>query len=155
MLFRITGLSPDPFRPLFGLSERALASRGMSRHVADRSPGFPCRIEMRDADPGETMLLLNHVSQPAATAYRASHAIFVREGATARFDAVGIVPAVLRRRLLSVRAFDAAGSMRDADVTEGVALETLVARLFADPLVDVLHVHNAKRGCYAGRIERA
>ena len=92
---------------------------------------------------------------PAATAYRASHAIFVREGATTRFDAVGIVPAVLRRRLLSVRAFDAAGSMRDADVTEGVALETLVARLFADPLVDVLHVHNAKRGCYAGRIERA
>ncbi|MEJ1938605.1 DUF1203 domain-containing protein, partial [Nostoc sp. NIES-2111] len=80
MAFRITGLSPEPFRHLFGLSDDDLMRHGVKRYVVDTSPGYPDRIEMRDAAPGETVLLLNHVCQPADTPYRASHAIFVREG---------------------------------------------------------------------------
>ncbi len=80
MNFRITGLAPDPFRALFGLSDEALASRGIRRYVVDCQPGFPDRIEMKDAELGQRMLLLNHVSQPANSPYRASHAIFIREG---------------------------------------------------------------------------
>jgi hypothetical protein len=62
---------------------------------------------------------------------------------------------VMRRRLLSVRAFDARGMMLDAEVVEGVELEPVIARLFADPAVAYLHAHNARRGCYSGRIDRA
>lgn len=155
MAFRITGLSPEPFRHLFGLSEEELARHGVKRCHVDRTPGFPDRIEMRDAAPGETVLLLNHVSQPADTPYRASHAIFIREGATRAYDAVGEVPAVLRTRLLSLRAFDAGGMMRDADVVEGTRMEAVIERMFADPAVRYIHVHNAEPGCYAGRIDRA
>ncbi len=50
--------------------------------------------------------------------------------------------------------YDAAGWMRDADVVQGVQLEGVIARFFADPRVAYLHVHNARRGCYACRIER-
>lgn len=96
MSFRITGLSPEPFRHLFGLPDEELARRGAHRHVADTKPGFPDRIEMRDVEPGETLLLLNHECHPALTPYRATHAIFVREGATATYDRVGEVPEVMR-----------------------------------------------------------
>jgi hypothetical protein len=155
MPFRITGLSSAPFQPLFGLSDAELAQRGVKRYVADKKPGFPDRIEMRDAEPGETLLLLNHICQPADTPYRATHAIFVREGATQTFDAVDQVPEVMRMRLLSLRAYDAGGMMLDADVVEGVEVEPIIERLFANPAVSYIHVHNAKRGCYSGRIDRA
>ena len=125
MAFRITGLSPEPFRRLFGLPDDELARQSVKRYVADRPQAFPCRIEMRDAAPGETVLLLNHVCQPADTPYRASHAIFVREGAAVAYDQIDDVPAVMRARLLSLRAFDADGMMLDADVVEGAAIEPL------------------------------
>lgn len=154
MDFRITGLSAAPFRPLYGLSDQELALRGVQRYRADCSPGFPDRIEMRDARIGETLLLLNHVCQPAQTPYRATHAIFVREGALDRYDQVNEVPQVMRTRLLSVRAYDAAGMMLDADVVDGSQLEPLIAGYFASSAVAYLHAHNAKRGCYSGRIDR-
>jgi hypothetical protein len=155
MTFRITGLSPEPFQFLFGLSNEELARQGVKRYIADKPQAFPCRVEMRDAAPGETALLLNHVCQPADTPYRASHAIFVREGAAVAYDRVDEVPPVMRPRLLSLRAFDAAGMMIDADVVDGAAVEPLIARLLANAEVSYIHAHYAKRGCYSGRIDRA
>ena len=155
MTFRITGLSPEPFQFLFGLSNEELARQGVKRYIADKPQAFPCRVEMRDAAPGETVLLLNHVCQPADTPYRASHAIFVREGAAVAYDRVDEVPPVMRPRLLSLRAFDAAGMMIDADVVDGAAVEPLIARLLANAEVSYIHAHYAKRGCYSGRIDRA
>jgi hypothetical protein len=61
----------------------------------------------------------------------------------------------LRRRTLSLRAFDARHEMTDADLVEGAQCEDLIARLFADRRVDYLQAHFARRGCYAARIERA
>jgi len=155
MHFRITGLSAAPFRHLYGLSDEELALHGVQRAIADKNPGFPDRIEMRDARPGEALLLLNHVCQPANTPYRASHAIFVREGAEQSYDRIDEVPEVMRVRLLSLRAYDAQGMMVDADVVEGKDVEALIARLFQSRNVAYVHAHNAKRGCYSGRIDRA
>jgi hypothetical protein len=155
MSFRITGLSAEPFRPLYGLPEAELAARGVLRYAVDAAPGFPDRIEMREARPGETVLLLNHECQPARSPYRATHAIYVREGAETRYDRTGEVPEVMRHRLLSLRAYDEAGMMLDADIVEGREIEPVIARLFDDPAVAYLHAHNARRGCYSGRIDRA
>jgi hypothetical protein len=101
------------------------------------------------------VLLNNHVCQPAETPYRATHAIFVHEGAETTYDRVGEVPEVMKIRLMSLRAYDAAGMMIDADVAEGEAVEPLIQRLLANPEVAYIHAHNAKRGCYSGKIERA
>jgi Protein of unknown function (DUF1203) len=155
MSFRITGLSAAPFRHLYGLSDQELASRGVRRYIADEQPGFPDRIEMRDVGVGESLLLLNHVCQPADTPYRASHAIFVKEGAEISYDRVDEVPDVMRARLLSLRAYDADGMMLDADVVDGKHVESAIFRFFGNPLVAYIHAHNAKRGCYSGRIDRA
>jgi hypothetical protein len=123
--------------------------------TATKSPGFPCRVSLIDAAEGETLLLLHYEHQAAPTPYRASHAIFIREGAVEATPAPGEIPEVLRRRLLSVRAFDASHMMLDADVTEGATLEPLIARMLTDPAVAYLHLHNAKPGCYAARVDRA
>lgn len=154
MTFRITGISAGPFRHLYGLSDQELALHGVMRYIADKRPGFPDRIEMRDAAVGEKLLLLNHVCQPANTPYRATHAIFVREGAENVYDRAGEVPEVMRTRLLSLRAYDAEGMMRDADVVDGKEIEDVISRFFASPHVAYIHAHNAKRGCHSGRIDR-
>jgi hypothetical protein len=104
MSYRITGLDPEPFRHLFGLPDDELARLGVERRVADAKPSFPDRIEVRDAEPGETLLLLNYLHQPAEMPYRASHAIFVREGAHVAYDQIDQIPDVLLVRPISLRA---------------------------------------------------
>jgi len=155
MSFRIVGLPAETFTPLFGLPDEALAARGIVRVTADASPGYPDRIELRDAEPGQTLLLVNHVHHDVDNPYRASHAIYVREGASQPFDAVDTVPDCLARRLLSLRAFDAQGMMVDADVVDGREAAATIERLFGREDVAFLHAHYAKRGCFAGRVLRA
>lgn len=155
MAFRITGLGPEPFRHPYGLDDTALARHGAVRYRVDAEFGFPDRVELRDAAPGETVLLVNHVHQPADTPFRASHAIFVREGATMPFDAIDTVPDALRRRMLSLRAFDSTHMMVDAALVDGREAENAVARLLEDPAVEYVHAHFATRGCYAARVDRA
>lgn len=153
MTFRITGLSPAPFVGLFALSDAALAGQRAVRVIADRPHAFPCRISLTDAEPGQELLLLNYAHQPANSPYGASHAIYIRQHER-QYDEIDQVPGQLRRRLLSVRGFDAQGMLRDADVIEGTALEPLIERLFALPTIDYLHIHNARPGCYAARVAR-
>jgi hypothetical protein len=154
MSFRIRGLAPQPFSHLFGLSDADLQRVGVTRCIADRAHAYPDRVELRDAAPGESLLLLNHVHQPANNPYRASHAIFVREGAEVTYDRRDEVPEVLRIRPISLRAFDADDLMVDADLCDGSDLDGLISRLFADERISYLHAHFARRGCYAARIDR-
>lgn len=154
MTFRISGLDPAPFSHLFGLSDEQLAEAGAQRRLVKTMPGIPDRIELRDLEPGETAILLNYVHQPADTPYRASHAIFVREHATTAWSAMDEVPDVLRRRTISLRAFDTAGEIVAAELADGRELEAAIDRVLADPDADYLHAHYAAYGCYAARIDR-
>ncbi|MBY6152293.1 DUF1203 domain-containing protein [Vannielia litorea] len=155
MTFRITGLSPDPFRPLYGLSDAQLAQRGARRMVANSHPGFPDRITMEDVPEGETVILLNHCCMPKPSPYRTTHAIFVREGAEQAYDATGEVPQVMHRRHLSLRGFDQSGMILEAELATGDGIAEAIARIFTNPEVSEIHAHNAARGCYSGRITRA
>jgi hypothetical protein len=153
MSFTVTGLSPEPFRHLYGLADAELAEHRARRVIAGES-GFPERIELRDATPGQALLLVNYEHQDADTPYRASHAVYVREGATEAWTGDKI-PEVMRKRLLSLRAFSAEGMMVEADVIDGAEAEHLIERQFANPEVAYIHAHYARPGCYAARIDRA
>jgi hypothetical protein len=155
MAFRVVGLPSSLFESLYGLSEKELAERGVEVHIASESPGFPCRVSLRDAPVGARMLLLNFEHQPANTPYRSQHAIFVQDGVEQAYPGVNEVPEVLARRTLSVRAFDEAGQMLDGVVVNGREAGPLFERLLGLPRAAYLHVHNAGRGCYAARVERA
>lgn len=155
MSYVVTGLPLEDFRPLFGLSDANLAARGVLRYVADKPVGFPCRVTLEDAQPGDTLLLLNHEHQPADTPYRSRHAIFVNEAATQTRRAVDEIPGCLAvRPAIALRAYDDAGMMVDAAIAPGADLEPLILRLLENPQAAYLHAHNAGRGCYAARIDR-
>jgi hypothetical protein len=112
-------------------------------------------VSLRDAEPGETLLLLNYEHLTVASPYRSSYAIYVREYANEAHVEVNEVPDVLRRRLLSLRAFSGQGMLLDADVADGRDIEPLIRKMFESREVAYLHVHNAKPGCFAARVDRA
>ena len=133
MSFRVRGLDPAPFRRYFQMSDAELSSLGGRRVIAGEG-GYPCRVSLTHAAPGEELVLVNYEHQPGHTPYRSCHAIYVRRESDA--------------------AFDAAHMMIDADVVEGAQAAEAFERLLANPEARYLQVHNAKRGCYAARVER-
>ncbi len=155
MTFRIVGIDPTPFIALYGLDDESLRQAGAVRYTVNNMPGFPDRVEMRDMAIGESALLVNYFHIPQQTPYRSSHAIFIREGAQAQYNSIEIVPEVMKIRTLSVRAFDAEHMMKDAALVEGQHAAELFKKMLACKEVSYLHVHNAIRGCYSGRVERA
>jgi hypothetical protein len=100
-------------------------------------------------------MLLNYEHLSVASPYRSRHAIFVRENAIEAQLKVDEVPEVLRTRLLSLRAFDGAGMMIDAEVIQGCELAVAIEQMFDSQHITYLHAHNAKAGCFAARVERA
>lgn len=65
------------------------------------------------------------------------------------------VPAPMRVRKLSLRAFSADNSLAAAALVDGRDLEPELDKLFARPDVAYIHAHYAAPSCYAARIERA
>lgn len=154
MNFQICGLDHGHFSHLFGKSPQDLGEYGAERLTVDEKPGFPCRVSLQDVDVGKTVLLMNYEHQSALSPYRSSHAIFVQEWASQADLGKNQIPEALRIRLISVRAFDVSGTMVDADIVDGNELEGMIDRMFSIESVRYLHLHNAKRGCFAARVER-
>lgn len=155
MSFQIHALPRDTFAPLFALSDDALRVRDIRRVVADGRPVYPCRVSLQDATEGERLLLLPHAHHVVDTPYRASGPVYVREAAAEATPDIDEVPALLRTRLLSLRAYDARGMMVWADVRPGTELEAGLDELFALERTAYIHLHYAKPGCYACRVVRA
>jgi len=154
MSYRITGLSPEPFAGYWKMTDSELATYNIRRLRADSDRGFPCRISLQDARAGESLLLLPYTHHDVAGPYRASGPIFVRECALESAVYADEVPAAFRRRLISVRAYDAGGWMLDAEVVEGQKLDVTIRRHLQEDAAAYLHLHNAKPGCFAARVDR-
>ena len=154
MTYQITGIDPDPYRHLYGLSDEELASHGIVRMTVTAKPSFPCRVSLTDREIGESVLLLNHVSHDVANPYRASHAIFVTEGAEEAAIYVDEVPPAFGPRVLSLRAFDEDGMMVDAALTQPGEADAGIRKLFENPAITTIHSHSATRGCFAAMIDR-
>jgi Protein of unknown function (DUF1203) len=153
MTYVVKGIDPAPYRELYGLSDEELAGRGVVRMTVT-DPTFPCRVSLTDRAIGEKVLLLNHVSHDVANPYRASHAIFLTEGAEAPAEYVDQVPPVFGPRIMSLRGFDKEGMMADAVLAQPGEADSGIRKLFANAAIETIHAHNATRGCFAAKIER-
>jgi hypothetical protein len=122
--------------------------------VADEPAAFPCRHCLRDAEPGEALLLGSHSPFALPGPYKEVGPVFVHAAGCERWRGAE-VPAQLRRRLLALRGYDQKQAMVDAVVVEGAALEGELERLLARDDVDFVHARFARPGCFACRIERA
>jgi len=149
MTYRIMGLDPAAFADTV-----ALIAAGAVRVQADSKPGFPCRVTLEDAEPGESLLLLNHVSHDVATPYRSAYAIYVREAAVEAPEYVDRTPAFLGHRTLGLRGFDADGMLRDARVAGPGEADEAIRGLLDHDEIAYIHIHNAGAGCFMARAER-
>ncbi len=127
----------------------------MRRVTATTAPGFPCRVSLADAAIGDELLLLPFVHQPGASPYHSSGPIFVRRAATQARLAPDVIPDYVANRLISVRAYDAAHFMTDAQVCPGGDTAAVIRRMFSAAEVDYIHLHNANRGCFSCAVRRA
>jgi hypothetical protein len=153
--FRIVGLQASLFTGAFALDEAGRRAAGIHVVVADKAQGFPCRVSLADAAVGDELLLLPFTHQAGDSPYRSSGPIFVRRGAATPHLPAGFIPEYVASRLMSVRAYDANHWMVDATVSEGSVLAPQLEGLLADDRVAYLHLHNARRGCYSCRVDRA
>ncbi len=153
MSYRITGLDPAPFHPLFVLDDAALRARGAERVVA-RGPGAPCRVSLTDSEAGERLILANFVSNPASGPYRSGFAIFVSEAAQEAALYQDEVPALLDRRALGLRGYDSDGRLVDALLALPGTADAMIRGLLENREIAQVHAHNAAHGCYLARIER-
>lgn len=155
MSYTITGLDPAEFNPLFGLTDEELKSKGVIRKRADAKPGYPCRVTLEDAEPGETVLLLNYESHKADTPYRNAYAIYVREHKSEAATYKNELPPVLTDRPIALRIFNEDGTLIGADLSLGQGdLDDKIENAFANPQAAYIHAHNAAHGCFAAEIRR-
>lgn len=152
MAYRVEGLAPEAFAPLFEMDEAELAQRNARRAMAD-GPGYPCRVSLEEAMPGEALLLVNHVSNDAPTPFRTAHAVYVRNGVE-RGSYTDEVPAIFDSRTLGLRGFDSEGMLRGALLALPGEADARIRELLERPEVAEIHAHNAALGCFLARIER-
>lgn len=153
MTYRIEGLAPEPFEPLFGMDETELRGRHARRVIADVPSGYPCRVSLQDAAPGEELVLVNHVSHDVPTPFRTAYAIYVRRGAEPA-TYIDEAPACLDSRTLGLRGFDAEGMLHGGLLAIPGEADAKICELFERPEIAVIHAHNAALGCFLARIER-
>lgn len=151
MSFQIRGLDSSQFSGLRNLTELQLAARGV---VVERDGG-PCRVTLEDAPVGTELLLFTYRHQDTESPYRSEGSIYIRRDAETAVVGVGQIPGSVRSRTLSVRAYNEQDMIVNAEVVDGVQLEETVDELFSDSAVSYLHVHYARYGCYACRVDRA
>lgn len=154
MSYRIAGLNPSPFEPWFAMTDAQLLAQGARRLTVDDEPGFPCRVSLEDAKLGEQVIALSYQHQPAASPYRASGPIFLRQNISQATVVIDRVPKMLTLRPQSIRAYDDSHFIRAAEIAAGDQVDDAIRGLLSDQGISYLHVHNAKPGCFNCRVDR-
>lgn len=147
MTYQITGISPDQL-------DKIAQAPGTVRVRATSKPGFPCRVTLEDAEPGEELLLFNHVSHDVDSPYRNSYAIYARTAAEAAARYTDAVPPIFADRTLAMRAFGADAMLKTASLSLPGDADKTIRQLFELDDIAYIDVHNAAHGCFAARVER-
>ena len=126
----------------------------MRRMRSDEPVGYPCRISLEDAPVGEELLLLTFTHQDGRSPYRASGPIFVRRGRSGAAQIVNELPTYL-----TLRPFPCARTMRRTRWWTRRSWKAAPPRrsiegYLARAEVAYLHIHFARRGCFACRVDR-
>ena len=153
--FRIQGLEKGLFARFMAMSEEELQGINARWVTADARPGYPCRVSLQDAMPGERVLLIHFLHHDVDSPYRAGGPIFVREHADTAVPGVNEIPEILPGRLLSVRSYDRAHMMIHAQTIQGSEFERAIRQQLSNGEVAYMQVHNASPGCFSCTVSRA
>lgn len=137
-----------------GLDDRGLP---VKRMVATPEGGFPCRVCLRLARPGEEVLLGSYdLPKPQGTYWTPSPVFVHAEPCTPYDGRDELAETVTANGLVSVRAYDRDGMcLYDlGQVSAGADAGPPLARALADPRTDFVNIHTARPGCLLCRVER-
>jgi hypothetical protein len=133
----------------------AAGESGVALLTVDAPSGYPCRLTLEEARPGERILLCRHRPFEAITPYTEEGPIFARpDAAPARLPPGALPPFMAMRKLLSVRRYDRAGAIAGADVVRPDDCAEAIAQALEDDAVAYVHVRNAGYGCFLFRADR-
>jgi len=153
--FQVQPLDYGQFSSYFSMSDDELAGMNAARMTVTETPGTPCRVSLSDAEVGEEVILVSFNHLATASPYQAKGPIFIRKNAKPANLSPNELPTMLRSRILSVRAYSAAGFMNDATVVPGSEIDAVIDSFLDDRETAFVHIHFAKPGCFACSIVRA
>jgi hypothetical protein len=117
---------------------------------------LPCRRCLRNAEVGDELVLAPYDPFVVRSPYAGAGPVFVHAGGCEPFESIpGAVSEQVGGRVLSVRAYDEAAMMTASTVFEGERFPQRAEQLLSDTDVAFLHVHFARPGCFAFRVDRA
>ncbi|RKN15439.1 DUF1203 domain-containing protein [Micromonospora musae] len=128
---------------------------GRPVEAATAAGGEPLRCCLRDAEPGEELLLFGYAPPVAAGPYREIGPVFAHALPCSGPESTGSYPAAWRGRGQVLRAYDRRGHIHDGRRHDGGDPESVIAELLADPAVRQLHSRNVVHGCYMFAVDRA
>lgn len=118
--------------------------------------GEPLRCCLRDAGPGDELLLFGYRPPLPASPYREAGAVFAHAEPCAGPVGLTGYPPDWRGRPQVLRAYDARGWIHDATtVHDGRNPEKVIAELLAEPDVVQLHSRNVAWGCFMFAVTRS
>lgn len=152
--FQIEAIDYSEVKHLFQLSDEELSEVNAVRTIADKKPGYPCRVSLQDAEVGEEVILFPYMHHDVKSPYQSAGPIFVRKNVETVQLKINEIPVMLNHRLLSLRAYDADSMIVKSEVIEGKILAEAIEYFLSNHQVEYIHVHNAKPGCYNCKIKR-
>jgi hypothetical protein len=117
--------------------------------------GEPVRCCLRDAAPGEELLLFGYEPPLPTSPYREVGPVFVHASACPGTAAPDTYPKAWYGRPQVLRAYDERGWIHPATrVHDGTRPEAVIAEMLADPDVVLIHSRNVAYGCYMFTVTR-
>ncbi|MGW5670794.1 DUF1203 domain-containing protein [Micromonospora sp. NPDC003776] len=141
-------IQPLPAEALAEVRRTGLDAGGRPVERTTAEGGEPLRCCLRDAHPGERLLLFGYAPPLPDGPYRELGPIFAHDTDCPAAPASTGYPADWRGRPQVLRAYDRQGRIVGGRLHDGHDPEAVVADLFADPAVERLHSRNVVYGCY-------
>jgi hypothetical protein len=144
--FRVTALPADE---LERIRARGVDDFGNALEPGTvTGPGTPLRCCLREAEPGERVVLIAWRPADVGGPYAEVGPVFVHAQACAGYAGEDRYPESFRARNQLLRAYDAHGRQVENVVVDGPAAERAITDLLGRPGVAYLHSRNVLAGCY-------
>jgi hypothetical protein len=151
--FQVRALDPAHVE---GAARRLAAGDPFVREVeVTGATGFPCRVTLAWASPGERVLLFRHRPFEIASPYAEEGPVFARPDAPQAILAPGALPPyVAGMAHVGVRGYDEEATLIHAELVAGPSCAAAIARAFASGDVAFAHVRAGAHGCFQFRVDR-
>ncbi len=125
--------------------------------VVSEAGGVPMRCCLRPAEQGGQMCLIAYRPFTRPGPYAECGPVFIHADACAGYAEVESYPSGYRdwpTMVFRPYLYDGTIAYDAIRMGDGATAEAVIARIFADPAIEVIHTRNVYAGCYMFRISR-